>query len=101
MRLVQVNHPNFRFKLILTGLKIAGRAHIKQMLSNLLRSSEFSSIIGGYDLANEEDFSSPLLEFTQDILQSMKDHKFPCILTSGMTHDRSNENLYDAIVLNS
>lgn len=60
--------------------------------------------MAGFDLVNEEDFTPPILEFLQDILEGQVkdvDHKMPCFFHCGETHDRDNQNLFDAIMLGS
>lgn len=55
-------------------------------------------------MVNEEDFTPPILEFINDILEGRakdKEDGLPCYFHCGETHDRENENLYDAILLKS
>jgi adenosine deaminase CECR1 len=55
-------------------------------------------------MVNEEDVTPPILSFINEILDGKKkDGKngLPCYFHCGETHDPSNENLYDAILLNS
>jgi len=55
-------------------------------------------------MVNEEDFTPPIFEFVSDILEGKnRDKKFnlPCYFHCGETHDRQNENLYDAILMKS
>jgi adenosine deaminase CECR1 len=101
---IQVDNHNFKVRVILTGLKIAGKPHIKQMIQNLVDSHEFANIIGGFDLVNEEDFSAPVLEFINELHDKRlgsTQNPVHCFLTAGQTHDKANENIYDAILLNS
>lgn len=88
----------------MTGLKIAGRPHIKKQLQNLIQGSKYSHIIAGFDLVNEEDYSPCILEFINEMLEHRQkdpEGKYPFIFNSGQTHDKDHENVYDAILLNS
>jgi hypothetical protein len=54
-------------------------------------------------MVNEEDMTSPILEFVPEILDGKnndKIHELPCYFHCGETHDRGNHNLYDAILMN-
>ena len=60
-------------------------------------------MITGFDLVNEEDFTPPIFEFISEILQGKQAdsvHKLPCYFHCGETHDRENQNLFDAVLLN-
>jgi len=55
-------------------------------------------------MVNEEDFTPPILEFLNEILEGKNiDKRFnlPCFFHCGETQDRTNENLFDAILLNT
>ena len=58
---IQVDHPNFYTKIIVTGFKFLGQEHALRALEVLKECSNKSSIIAGFDLINHEDLSSPLL----------------------------------------
>lgn len=97
-------YPYFELRIIITGLKLIGRPHIDLMLKDLIEGRKYSNLIAGFDMVNEEDFTPPILEFLYDILNGKKldnGHKLPCFFHCGETHDRKNENLYDAILLDS
>lgn len=100
-----MDHPHFNLKLILTGLKIAGRLHIRKTIQNLLDSAkEAGTLIGGFDLVGAEDFTIPVIEFVTELQEKRlkdPDNKIPLVMTCGQTHDRWSENVYDAVLLNS
>ena len=55
-------------------------------------------------MVNEEDVTPPILEFINEILDGRRKDKLkglPCFFHCGETHDRHNQNLYDAVLLNS
>jgi adenosine deaminase CECR1 len=98
---IQQDIPHFRLKLIITGLKIVGRPHVTKMIGNIIDGRYHSDLIAGFDMVNEEDFTPPILEFINEILDGKKKdhHKLPCFFHCGETHDRENENLFDAVLL--
>lgn len=70
----------------------------------MIEGRSYSDIIAGFDMTNSEDFSPPIYEFINEILDGRKKDSaknLPCFFSSGETHDRFNENLYDAILLNT
>jgi len=74
------------------------------MIANIIEGGKYSDLIAGFDLVNEEDFCPPILEFLTDILEGKhqeKKQKMPCFFHCGETHDRTNQNVYDALLLNS
>ncbi len=45
------------------------------MIKTIIEGGEYSDLIAGFDMVNEEDFTPPILEFVQDILNGKKtDH---------------------------
>lgn len=101
---VKADIPHFEMKLVVTGIKILGKAQMSKALSDLIEGKKYSDLISGFDMTNEEDFSSPVLEFINEIKAAkLTDNKegLNCFLRGGETHDRYNDNIYDAILLNS
>lgn len=101
---VQQDKPHFKLKLIICGLKIVGKPHIRKMIESMVEGHAYSDMIAGFDLVNEEDYTPGILEFLQDIIDGKKmdmKNKMPCFFHCGETHDRENQNLYDAVLLNS
>lgn len=74
------------------------------MIKNIIEGRTYTNLIAGFDLVNEEDFTPPILEFMGDILEGRKQDKrqhLPCFFHCGETHDRSNQNVFDAVLLNT
>lgn len=75
------------------------------MIQNIIEGRDHSDLIAGFDLVNEEDFCPPILEFIHEIMEGKerdhKAHRLPCFFHCGETHDRANENVYDAVLLES
>ena len=73
------------------------------MIVELLEADEYSEMVTGFDLVNEEDYTPPILDFIQDIFAGKKADKkgMPCFLHCGETHDRNNSNAIDALMLGS
>jgi adenosine deaminase CECR1 len=89
-------------KIIVTGLKVLGKGHIQKMLDKIEERQEDAwSMIAGFDMVNEEDYSAPIDDFLEQILttkQKMGDN-FQVILHAGESNSRENKELYDAILL--
>lgn len=62
-------YPHFQLKLIIAGLKIVGKPHVAKMIQQIKESRNFSDLVSGFDMVNEEDFSPPILEFLEEILE--------------------------------
>jgi len=80
-------------KLIICGLKIVGKTHVRSMIQNIADGHKYSKLIAGFDLVNEEDYTPSILEFLTDILDGKKldkKMKMPCFFHCGETHDRDN-----------
>jgi adenosine deaminase CECR1 len=93
---------NFHLRLIITGLKIVGKPHIVKMIDAIIEGRDYSDLISGFDMVNEEDVTAPILHFVPEILDGkLKDaeNELPCFFHCGETHDRTNENLFDAVLL--
>lgn len=74
------------------------------MIVDLIAGRMHTDLIAGFDLVNEEDITPPILDFLHEIMSGQKNdsgHGMPCYFHCGETHDRGNENLYDAILLKS
>lgn len=100
---VQRDYPLFKVKIIVTGLKILGDDGVKQAIKDMRESmtDANNSLIVGFDLVNEEDFTKPLAEFLSIIFEDAKQHgtQLPVFFHAGESVDLKNENLYDAILL--
>ena len=60
---MKMEEENFELKLIINGLKILGKPHVEKMIKDIISGSKYTSLIAGFDLVNEEDFTPPILEF--------------------------------------
>jgi adenosine deaminase CECR1 len=91
----------FSLRLVITGLKIVGKSHITKMIDTICEGRAYTDLIAGFDMVNEEDVTPPILTFVPEILEGKaKDSEsLPCFFHCGETHDRSNENLFDAVLL--
>ncbi len=102
---IQMDYPDFRARIIVTGFKFLGQEHAQRTLDILVECCKKSDLVAGFDLINHEDLSSPLLKFVPGILKAKEAQKeskgIDCFLSSGETHSRYNENLVDAILLES
>lgn len=88
-----IDPRHFHVKLIVTGLKIVGKPHIVKMIDSIVEGREYSDLITGFDMVNEEDVTPPILHFVPEILdgkQKDNSHSLPCFFHCGETHDRSN-----------
>lgn len=89
-------------KVIVCGLKVLGKAHIQLMLDNIEeRKQDAWSMIAGFDMVNEEDYSAPIDEFLEQILTTKErmGDDFRVILHAGESNSRNNNEIYDAILL--
>eukprot|EP00352_Strombidinopsis_acuminata_P001978 CAMPEP_0176402914 /NCGR_PEP_ID=MMETSP0126-20121128/49670_1 /TAXON_ID=141414 ORGANISM="Strombidinopsis acuminatum, Strain SPMC142" /NCGR_SAMPLE_ID=MMETSP0126 /ASSEMBLY_ACC=CAM_ASM_000229 /LENGTH=305 /DNA_ID=CAMNT_0017780839 /DNA_START=120 /DNA_END=1037 /DNA_ORIENTATION=- len=65
---VKKDHPNFDLKLCITGLKLIGHPHVKLMLDHVKRGMTSGNLVVGFDMVNEEEFTSEISEFAPEIL---------------------------------
>ena len=53
-------------RLIVCGLKIAGKVHIQSMLDKIVeKKDDIYSLITGFDMVNEEDYNDPIDTFIE------------------------------------
>jgi adenosine deaminase CECR1 len=73
------------------------------MIETILDGRTISGMIAGFDMVNHEDVTPPILTFVPEILEGKRNdpHAMPCFFHCGETHDRFNENLFDAVLLDS
>jgi adenosine deaminase CECR1 len=99
----------FSLRLILSGLKIIGRPHVAKAMAAVTEGRTYSDIIAGFDMVNQENVTPPILSFVPDILDGKrrdaatagKGGCLPCFFHCGETHDRGNQNIFDAVLLGS
>jgi hypothetical protein len=63
-----INPKHFHLRLIATGLKIVGKPHIIKMIDAIVKGREYSELITGFDMVNEEDVTPAILHFVPEIL---------------------------------
>lgn len=63
-----VDAKHFHLRLIATGLKIVGKPHIVKMIDTIVEGREYSDLITGFDMVNEEDVTPAILQFVPEIL---------------------------------
>lgn len=97
-----LSDSNFTLKLIISGLKIIGRQHIMKSIASVIEGRTYSDLVAGFDMVNQENVTPPVLSFVPEILEGKRRDIcdcLPCYLHCGETHDRQNQNLYDAVLL--
>jgi adenosine deaminase CECR1 len=107
LRELQVQHPEVSLSLIYTSLRWFSPSFIR---ADLIRAYEirqkFPDLITGYDLVGEEDGGRPTLDFLDtwlliDSLNAVYGRPMDLYLHDGESNWLSNDNLYDAVLLNS
>lgn len=99
---IRQENPDFEVRVIVVGFKVLGRESVKNQLDSYLFALDNAyNFITGFDLVNEEDFTEPIFDFVEDMLNAKKQYgdKFNFYFHSGESSSRYNENLYDAILL--
>lgn len=97
---IRKTEPAFEMRVIICSGKIGGRDPVIQQLENYKYSKEKYDIVSGFDMVNEEDTSSPIIDFVDDLENYKKQiPDFSVYLHAGESTSRYNENLYDAILL--
>jgi adenosine deaminase CECR1 len=108
---VRQKYPDFQLKLIFTFARSAPPAVIAERLKTALAlRKKHPDIIVGFDLVNEEDPRKdkphPLIDFLDLFLQTARDARtqgttLPYFFHAGETNKTENENVYDALLLNT
>lgn len=93
-------------KIIACGLKILGKGHIQTQIDAVFEGRKYTNMIIGFDMVNEEDFTDPIDTFLPQIYEAKAKAKsegweFKVYLHCGETNSRSNQQLYDAILLDT
>ena len=101
VKTIQGRYPLFRMRLIICGLKMFGKNHIQSQLDALIAADSKTNLISGFDLVNEEDYNPGIDEFVEQILAvKMKlGDRFQLYLHAGESYQRTNTELFDAILL--
>jgi len=97
--------PLFQIRIISVGLKIFGREQIKEQIELCYKAREMSSMVVGYDLVCEEDYT-PGIENYLDLLIEYKlkfkerwGEDFQFYFHAGESTSRHNTELFDAVLL--
>lgn len=83
-------------KIVVCGLKIVGRGHIQMQLDACLEAHKYTDMVVGFDMVNEEDFTPPIADFLDQILEAREKaakmgKEFPVYLHCGETNDRNHD----------
>ena len=78
-----------------------GRGHIQSQLDAIIEADSQTNLISGFDMVNEEDYNPAIDDFLDQIMAvKMKlGDRFQLYLHSGESYQRTNTELYDAILL--
>lgn len=63
-------YPLFRATIINSGLKIVGKTHIDFEIAATIRSKEFTDLVTGFDMVNEEDYVPPVIDFVREMMEA-------------------------------
>ncbi|CAI2365172.1 unnamed protein product [Moneuplotes crassus] len=98
---IKQEYPDFQLAIIVASLKSKGEEHVREQLKSYLYAMDHGyEFVTGFDLVNEEDFVLPITTFIEDIIKAKEGYPdFKFYIHSGESNLRSNENLYDAILL--
>jgi len=90
-------------KIIVCGLKIVGRDFVQHQIDLLLQADKLTNMVIGFDLVCEEDYNPGTDHFLDQIyeLKMKLGDKFACFMHAGESYQRTNTELYDAILLGS
>lgn len=90
-------------KIVVCGLKIVGRDHIQSQIDALIEAQKLTNMISGYDMVCEEDYNPKTDDFL-DLIYTAKlklGDKFQLYMHAGESYQRTNTEMYDAILLGS
>jgi len=65
---LKIQYPLFQIKVIVCGLKLFGRPHVKAMLESIEACKDEVNLVVGFDLVCEEDWNPKTDEFLDLIL---------------------------------
>jgi adenosine deaminase CECR1 len=100
-------YPDFQLKIIYTWARAASPDSVSKKLQTALElRRKYPDFVVGFDIVNEEDRSHPLIDFLNSFLETMRAErasrvKLPYFLHAGESNRTENENLFDALLLNS
>lgn len=93
-------------KIIACGLKIVGKDHIQTQIDAVFEARKHTDMVIGFDMVNEEDFTPEIDFFLPQIYEAKakaqaEGWEFKVYLHCGESNARSNNQLYDAILLDT
>ncbi|MFA8450429.1 MAG: hypothetical protein ACEPOW_07025 [Bacteroidales bacterium] len=101
------NNPNLSIKLIYSGIRFFDRETLKKDLDKAYSlKKKYPNIIKGYDLVGEEDAGNTTLFYLPEFLDFIKKtstekYQLPFFFHDGESSWADNENLFDAVLLDS
>jgi len=101
---LKAQFPIFQMKIVVCGLKLFGLPHAQSQIDAFFESTKYSNMCSGFDLVCEEDYN-PALEAYLELIYKAREkaaslgREFPVYLHCGESNSRSNQQLYDAILL--
>lgn len=100
---IREEDPDFEFRLIVVAFKVMGKEAVRKQLESYQFAMDNNyTFITGFDLVNEEDSTEPIVDFVDDMLEAKKGYPdFSFYFHAGESSSRFNENLYDAVLLDS
>jgi len=106
---IKKDNPNFEMSLILVAYKMVSDPHglVNKILEHIkIAKEKYPGLVAGFDLVNEEDYSSPICEFMPEVLGAQQDkssalYNMPTFFHAGETHDQDITNMHDSVLLNS
>jgi adenosine deaminase len=77
---IKRDYPLFQVKIIVCALKIIGKSHVDAMIKATKNGSEFTNMISGFDMVNEEDATPPMIEFVKQITDAERNFNMAVVL---------------------
>ncbi|CAI2364977.1 unnamed protein product [Moneuplotes crassus] len=98
---IKQEYPDFQLAIIVAALKNQGKQHVRDQLDSYLYAMDHGyEFVTGFDLVNEEDNVQPIHNFVEEIIKAKQGYPdFKFYFHAGESNRRSNENLYDAILM--
>ena len=100
---IKAEDPDFEIRVIVVAFKVLGHEAVRfQMESYKFALVSGYNFVTGFDLVNEEDFTPSIHEFVPEMLEFKQNHpNFNFYFHSGESTSRFNENLYDAVLMDT
>ena len=103
-KILKERFPLFQMKIVACGLKVLGKWHIQTQIDAYFDSKQYTDMVIGFDMVNEEDYTDPILDFLPQIYEAREKAaklgiEFPVYLHCGESSVKNHDQLYDAILL--